>query len=67
MRISLKAERLNRGLSVKAAAEQIGIPEHTVWTSETGIQPRPETAKRIADFYEVKVTDIWPIDGEVAA
>ena len=58
--MNLEAARLNLGLSAKAAAEQIGIPDHVLRYAETGGQPRPATAKKIADFHGVRVTDIWP-------
>lgn len=68
--MNLEATRLNMGLTAKAAAELIGIPDYTLRYAETTGQPRPETAKRIADFYGVQVTDIWPVpdpDREMAA
>lgn len=65
--MNLKAERLNRGLSVNDAAEVIGVPPHVVRTAESGVQPRPETAKRFADFYGCRVTDIWPVEAPEGA
>lgn len=29
--------------------------------------PRPDSAKKIADFYGHRVTDIWPLDTRKAA
>jgi DNA-binding XRE family transcriptional regulator len=63
--MNLKVERLNRGLGIPDAAAAIGIPDHVLRYAEKGEgQPRPETAKLIADFYGVRVTDIWPVNGE---
>lgn len=70
MSINLEAERVNLGLTAKAAAAQIGIAGHILRYSETTGRPRPETAKQIADWLgqqydpprEIKVTDIWPLD-----
>jgi len=59
--MNLKAERLNRGLRVPEAAEKIGVAPHVLRTAEQGTLPRPAAAKLIADFYGVKVSDIWPI------
>lgn len=64
--IDLKAERLNRGLSLNALSAEVGLPKSTLARIEGGIPPRPETAKKIADFYGVKVTDIWPTEKEAA-
>lgn len=60
--VNLQAERLNRGLSVKAAASQINVPWWVLRDAEQGARPRPENAKAIADFYGVLVTDIWPVE-----
>lgn len=62
--MNLKAERLNRGLSVNDAAAAIDVPSHVLRYAELGNQPRPENAKRIADFYGVRVTDIWPAESD---
>jgi transcriptional regulator with XRE-family HTH domain len=61
---SLKAERLNRGLSLSAAADEIGVPLNVLSRAEAGEgMPHPSNAKRIADFYGCQVTDIWPVEG----
>lgn len=65
--MNLRAERLNRGLSTRAAADEMGISQAILLRAEDGLGVRPVHAKRIADFYHVKVTDIWPLDDEVAA
>lgn len=59
--MNLEAERLNRGLTAKDAAKKIGIPDHVLRYAERGGRPVPATAKLIADFYRVQVTDIWPV------
>jgi DNA-binding XRE family transcriptional regulator len=61
--MNIRAERLNRGMSTRSAALAIGIARQTLEDLETGDRtPHPATAKKIADFYGVKVTDIWPVD-----
>lgn len=62
--MNLEAARLNMGLTARDAAKQIGVPDHVLRYAETGGRPRPAAAKRIADFYGVKVTDIWPVGDE---
>lgn len=61
-RPNLRAERLNRGLSTRAAAEEIGVSQAIILRAEEGLGVRPSHAKRIADFYGVLVTDIWPVE-----
>lgn len=53
--------RLNRGLSVRQAAESIGISRATLERAERGESIHPGSAKLIADFYELRVTDLWPV------
>ncbi len=58
---NLEVDRLNKGLSLRAAAKAIGISASVLVRAEEGTMPRPESAKAIADFYGYKVTDIWPV------
>jgi transcriptional regulator with XRE-family HTH domain len=61
--VDLKAERLNRGLSLDALAEATGVPKSTLARAENGgPQPKASNAYALADFYGYKVTDIWPLD-----
>lgn len=62
MSFDLKAARLNKGLSLRAAAIRVGVDMHALWRAERGGSPSPATAKVIADFYGVQVTDIWPLE-----
>lgn len=64
MSVDLRAERLNRGLTLSAAAEQMGLASaralQRVEAGET--TPYPQNALKIASFYGYKVTDIWPVE-----
>lgn len=60
--MNLRAERLNRGLTVAAAALQIGVSRGTLQKAEAGLMPSAPLAKKIADFYGAKVTEIWPLE-----
>jgi len=62
--MNLIAERLNRGLSSRAAAKEIGVTQAILLGAENGARPQPRHAKAIADYYGVKVTDIWPLENE---
>lgn len=65
-RRELTAARMNRGLSVEAAAMQIGIAHNTLRRFEAGESILLANAKLIADFYGCKVTDLLPLDPEPA-
>lgn len=60
--MNLRAERLNRGLSTRDAAEAMNISQAILLRAEAGLGVRPAHAKLIADFYGVLVTDLWPVD-----
>lgn len=60
-RLNLEAERLNQGHSLRSGAKAIGITRETLERAERGAGVHPSSAKKIADFYGVKVTDIWPV------
>lgn len=64
---NLRAERLDKGLSQRAAAEQIGISQAILLRAEDGLGVRPAHAKLIADFYGFRVRDIWPVEDRKAA
>lgn len=65
--MNLIENRLNRGLSLPAASRDIGISRGTLRRAEAGEMPSPASAKKIADFYGVRVTDIWPLSDRSAA
>jgi transcriptional regulator with XRE-family HTH domain len=65
--MNLTAERLNRGMSVRQAAERIGIAAGTLSTLEAGGSVHPASAKLVADFYGCKVTDLLPVTSSEAA
>jgi transcriptional regulator with XRE-family HTH domain len=62
--MNLKAARLNRGLSTRAAADEIGVTQAILMRAEDGLGVRPAHAKQIADYYGCRVTDIWPVDDD---
>lgn len=61
--IDFQSERLNRGLSRQAFAEEIGVSEETVRRVEGGYVPTPRIAKKFADYFGKRVTDLWPAGG----
>lgn len=58
----LRSARLNRGLSVRRAADEIGVARATLRRLEDGRSVHPATAKQIADYFGVQVTDLMPIE-----
>lgn len=65
--VNLRAERLNRGLSVADAAEQIGVQKNILLNAENGSTPYPANAFKIASFYGYRVTDVWPVEESTGA
>lgn len=57
----LAEARLNKGLSVRACARDIGIHEASLRSLENGGSVHPATAKKVADYFGVRVTDIMPV------
>lgn len=62
MTVNIVALRLNKGLSRRQAAKEIGIARATLAAVEEGQMVHPGKAKLIADFYGVKVTDIVKVE-----
>ncbi len=57
-RAALRDERMNRGLSLAAAASAIGIHRATLVTFERDESVSLPSLKAIADFYGCKVVDL---------
>lgn len=66
MNAVLLAARRNKGLTRRKAAFQIGVSRGVLERAESGLGVHPHHAKRIADFYALQVTDIWPIEEKAA-
>lgn len=63
MSIDLKALRLNEGYSIKALARELDVHEHAIRRLERGDGGvHPATAKKIADRFDVQVTDLLPVE-----
>lgn len=66
--VNIREERINRGLSLRDAAAAMNltslrgkVDESILRNAEKGNSvPLPRNAKKIADFYGYRVTDIWP-------
>lgn len=65
----LRAARIDSGLTISAFAEAIGITAASYRRLEAGTPTSPALAKRVADHYGVRVTDLpafAPMKGEAA-
>ena len=54
--VSLKAERLNRGLSLRKMAKEVGVAAGTLARAEEGDRVHPGSALKIAKFLGLQVT-----------
>lgn len=63
---NLRAERLNAGKSIRGLAKHLDVPEQSIRRLEAGFGINPETAKKIADYFGIKVTDL-PAFAEMVA
>lgn len=62
----LRIARLNRGLSLRQAADVIGVPEQSIRRLEADLGVHPGNAKKVADYYGVLVTDLAAFEGQAA-
>ena len=60
--IDLQAERLNRGLSQEAIADEIGVSRRIWQRAESGLGVSPRNAFTIASYFDAKVTELWEPD-----
>lgn len=66
MSFNLTQARLDSGHSVPTLAAAVGVPSQAIRRLEAGKAVQPATAKRVADFFDIKVTDL-PVFAERAA
>lgn len=65
--VDLRAERRNRGKSLAALAAEIGVTKRVLAGAESGSQPHPDNALKIATFFDRTVTEQWPTSDTAAA
>lgn len=68
MSFDIKRARVNAGHSLRSLAREVGIAQATLERLEAGEVVHPASAKKVADHFEVQVTDIMPLEpaGEAA-
>ena len=57
-RFDLTRARVNKGHSIRGLARELEVHEATIRRLEQGLPVRPESAKPIADYFGVQVTDL---------
>lgn len=62
-RFDLARARVNAGLSVRRLAAACGVSRNTIDLLEKGRAVRPASAKLVADYFGVEVTDLMPPEG----
>lgn len=55
---SLQTARLNRGMSIRQLALAVGMAQQTLANLENGKPVHPASAKVVADYFGVQVTDL---------
>jgi transcriptional regulator with XRE-family HTH domain len=63
---AIRAAYLNRGLSRRQFAREVGVHEQTVRRIENGEGVHPANAKKVADALGVQVTDLMPLERQAA-
>lgn len=66
MKFDLVEARLNKGLSQRDLAAQCDVALSTIQRLEDGKTAHPRNAKKVADHFEVQVTDLMPLEREPA-
>lgn len=62
----LRTARINAGLTQRELAETVGVQLPTIQRLEGGLGAYPSNAKKVADFFKVKVEQLMPITRSAA-
>lgn len=61
--VTLEQRRFDEGLTPEGLGVICGVAGKTIRRlEESGARPTPAIAKRIADHFGVKPSDIWPVE-----
>lgn len=63
MTFDLRSAYLNRGFSRRSFADEVGVPEPSIRRLERGLGVHPGRAKKVADYFGLRVTDLLGSDG----
>lgn len=62
MPFDLRTAYTNAGFSRRGFARKVGVSEQSVRRLELGERIRPANAKKVADYFGLRVTDLMPED-----
>jgi transcriptional regulator with XRE-family HTH domain len=65
--LNFERERLDRGFSQTKIAKEIGISKSAWGRLENGESISPANALKVATYFGLSVTQLWPIDDTAAA
>lgn len=60
----LQRLRVNQGLSPNALAYRAGVSGNTIRLAEAGYRPTPRVQFAIAEVFEMRPLDLWPIEDQ---
>jgi DNA-binding XRE family transcriptional regulator len=58
----LQQLRINEGLSPNMLAYRAGVSGNTIRMAEAGFRPSPRVQFAIAEVFELRPLDLWPIE-----
>ena len=63
---NLRELRFNRGLSPEQLGKHCKLSGKTIRRLEEGHSPTAKTAKKVAAYFGLEPSDIWPLEGTEA-
>lgn len=63
---NLTVARLNAGHSIRSLAAALDVPEQSIRRLESGDGVHPANAKKVADWLGCTVTELLPLEKDVA-
>lgn len=66
MTFDLRRERMDRGHSQRSLARELQVGDQAIRRLEDGEAVHPATAKKVADYFGIKVTDLMPVERSAA-
>jgi transcriptional regulator with XRE-family HTH domain len=58
----LRERRINAGLTQAELAERADVSEAVIRRAELGAVPRPAAQAKIAAYFGLRATELWPVD-----
>lgn len=61
----LRIARINKGMSIRGLARELDMPEQSIRRIEAGGGIRLDRAAKLAEYFDIKVTDLQVIRDEL--